>query len=97
MLDTVLPILNTGAVGAMLIMVWKWSMRKDRKSYEMIEAQNEERRQMYESMKELVKEVTEALVYKNMTDDKMAAALEKLTEQLRALKQTVKDNTNETT
>jgi len=86
MFDLILPILNTGAVGAMLIMVWRWSVSKDRKSYKMIEAQNRERRRMYDNMSDLVKEVTVALTNKNHTDDKMADAIIKLTDK-------IKDNT----
>ena len=86
-LDVVLPVVQTGAVGAMLIMTWKLMVKKDQKSYTMIEEQNKERKEMYESMKELIAEVTAALVNKNATDDKMSLAVDKLAEQLRGLKE----------
>lgn len=86
MFDVLLPIINTGAVGCMLIMVWRLMVRKDRKSYEMIREQNEERKEMYESHSELIKEVTAALVDKNNTDDKMATAVTKLAEELKEMR-----------
>lgn len=87
--NVVASILQTGAVGAMLIMTWRLMVRKDKKSYDMIEAQNQERREMYKNMEELVREVTNALAYKNVTDDKMAAAVDKLAEQFRDLRNTL--------
>lgn len=89
-MEIIMPILQTGAVGGMLVWSWKNMIKKDKKSYEMIEAQNIERRKMYESMTELVRETTIALAHKNLTDDKMSDAVEKLTEQLRELKEVVK-------
>ena len=86
MLDILLPIVQTGAVGCMLIMVWRLMVRKDKKSYEMIREQNEERKAMYESHSELIKEVTTALVDKNNTDDKMATAVTKLAEELKEIR-----------
>jgi len=90
MLDILMPILQTGAVGGMLVWSWKNMIKKDKKSYEMIDAQNKERKEMYESMTELVRETTIALAHKNLTDDQMSAAVEKLTEQLRDLKEMVR-------
>jgi uncharacterized coiled-coil protein SlyX len=95
-IEIIAPILQTGAVGAMLIMTWRLMVNKDRKSYQMIEAQNEERRTMYKNMEELVKEVTSALVYKNVTDDKMAGALEKLTTSLQSIQAQLGIKKNET-
>lgn len=89
--NLIAPILQTGAVGAMLLLTWRLMTKKDKKSYEMIEAQNQERREMYHSMEELVREVTVALTYKNVTDDKMAAAIEKLSEQFRDLREALKE------
>ncbi len=94
-MEIIMPILQTGAVGGMLVWSWKNMVKKDKKSYEMIEAQNIERREMYESMTELVKETTIALAHKNLTDDKMSGAVEKLTEQLRELKEVVKAMSNQ--
>jgi len=94
MLDLLGPILQTGAVGAMMIMVWRLMVKKDRKSYEMIESHNEERKEMYKAHTELIQEVTVALTDKNHTDDKMAAAITKLAEELRDQKQ---EGNNETT
>jgi hypothetical protein len=94
-LEIIAPILQTGAVGAMLIMTWRLMVSKDRKSYDMINAQNEERRQMYKNMEELVKEVTSALVYKNVTDDKMADAISKLTVSLQEIKGKIGDKGND--
>jgi hypothetical protein len=97
MLDIIMPIVNTGAVGCMLILVWRLMIKKDRKSYQMIEAQNAERREMYESHSELIKEVTEALVNKNHTDDKMSSAVVKLAEELREIRGVLKEKNNGTT
>jgi len=72
MLDVILPIIQTGAVGCMLLMTWKLMVRRD-------DEHNKERK--------MIKEVTQALVYKNVTDEKMADAIDKLTEQLRILKE----------
>ena len=91
-----MPIIQTGAVGCMLIMTWRLMVKKDRKSYEMIDAQNKERKEMYDNMEELVKEVTSALVYKNVTDDKMAGAIEKLTASLQNLQIQLGVKKNET-
>lgn len=79
-ISIVAPILQTGAVGAMLVMVWRLMVRKDKKIYDM-----------YDSMEELVREVTNALVYKNVTDDKMSEAVKKLTEQLREVRDQLKE------
>lgn len=89
------PILQTGAVGAMLLMVWRESKRKDQQREQTIRDQNDERREMYKSMEELVKEVTIALTYKNTTDSEMADALKRLAEQLRAVKVAIKELKNE--
>jgi hypothetical protein len=80
-----------GAVGVMLGMVWKLMIRKDKKSYEMIDVHNKERARMYKSMQELVVEVTAALVNKNNTDDKMSVAATKLADELRALREVMKN------
>lgn len=79
-LSIVAPILQTGAVGAMLIMTWRLMVRKDKKIYEM-----------FDGMEELIREVTSALVYKNVTDDKMSEAIKKLTEQLREVRELLKE------
>ena len=97
LVDAWAPILQTGAVGAMLIMVWRLMVRKDKASYEMIKAQNEERKEMYKSHSELIQEVTAALVDKNNTDDKMATAVMKLAEELRDIREVLKEKNNETT
>jgi hypothetical protein len=88
-----LDIVNLGAVGIFAVVFWKQLVKKDKKSYEMIDAQNVERKEMYVNMSELVKEVTVALTNKNNTDDKMTEAVKKFTEQLREMKQALKDNT----
>jgi len=80
MLDVILPIIQTGAVGCMLLMTWKLMVRRD-------DEHNKERKEIHQSMQEMIKEVTQALVYKNVTDEKMADAIDKLTEQLRILKE----------
>lgn len=85
--DTFGPIIQTGAVGAMLIVMIRWIKAKDRKSYELIEQMNQERRDIYESQKELIREATQALTDKNNTDQMMSHALEKLTEELRRLRE----------
>ena len=83
-LEIITPILQTGAVGAMLLMAWNRMVKKDEENATIIDAQNKERTEMYDNMKALVKEVTSALVYKNVTDDKMAQALDRLREALPA-------------
>jgi len=83
MLDVILPIIQTGAVGGMLIMTWRLMVRKDKKSYDMIDAMNKERKEMYEAHSEMVAEVTAALVNCNNSNDKMAIAITTLTEELR--------------
>lgn len=79
-----------GAVGVMLVMVWKLMIKKDRKSYELINSYNKERAKMYKNMQELVVEVTAALVHKNHTDDKMSVAATKLAEELREIREVMK-------
>ena len=91
------PILQTGAVGAMLIFMVKWLKAKDTKSYEMIEQQNAERKEMYQSHSELIQEVTVALTDKNNTDDKMATAIVKLSDELREIREVLKERNDETT
>jgi polyhydroxyalkanoate synthesis regulator protein len=88
-------LLDLGVTGVLMVMVWRLMVKKDKKSYEMIEALNRERKEMYNNMSELVKEVTVALTNKNNTDDKMSEAIKKLTDQLRNMQQTIKDNTKE--
>jgi len=82
---------QVGAVGVMLIMTWKFMVKKDRKIFEMIEAQNQERKEMYQSMTELITEVTIALNDKNHTDNKMAEAIQKLTDKLCEIRQGLKN------
>lgn len=94
-LDVLGPILQTGAVGAMLVVMIRWLKIKDKKSYEMIADQNQERKEMYQSHSELIQEVTAALVDKNNTDDKMAQAVMKLAEELREMRIERRGNTNE--
>lgn len=90
------PILDLGVTGILMIMVWRLMVKKDKKSYEMIEAQNKERKEMYASHSELIREVTTALVDKNNTDDKMATAVTKLAEELREIRGTLKEGNDET-
>jgi len=94
-ITTLGPLADFGVLGIFLAMVWALMIRKDKKSYEMIDAQNDERKAMYESHSELIKEVTSALVDKNNTDDKMAAAVNKLADELRDLRHASKRNPNE--
>lgn len=89
------PIIDLGATGVLFVLVWRLMVKKDKKSYEMIEAQNQERRELYESQSELIREVTSALVDKNNTDDKMAAAVTKLAEELREIRDALKEGKNE--
>lgn len=84
-----------GAVGVMLGMVWRLMVAKDKKSYEMIDAHNKERAKMYRNMQELVVEVTAALVNKNNTDDKMSVAATKLAEELRDLRDVLKQENHD--
>lgn len=96
-LEVIGPILQTGAVGAMLVVMIRWLKSKDSKSYEMIEEQNAERKEMYQSHSELIQEVTVALTDKNNTDDKMASAIIKLAEELREIRAVLKERNNGTT
>lgn len=91
------PILQTGAVGAMLIVMVRWIGAKDHQSYKMVEEQNAERKEMYQSHSELIQEVTRALTDKNNTDDKMATAIMKLSDELREIREVIKERNNETT
>ncbi len=91
MFDIFLPLINTGAVGAMLGMAWRFMIKKDRQEREMIEAMNQERQKLYEAHSEMVAEVTTALVNKNHTDDKMATALIKMAEEYRLLRDIIKE------
>lgn len=77
------PMIQTGAIGAMLIVMIRWIKSKDSKSYQMIEDQNAERKEMYQSHSELIREVTMALQDKNNTDHMMSRALESLVEELK--------------
>lgn len=97
MLELIGPILQTGAVGAMLIVMVRWIKAKDRQSYKMVEEQNAERKEMYQSHSELIQEVTVALTDKNNTDDKMATAIVKLSDELREIREVLKEGNNETT
>tara|TARA_R110000824_G_scaffold116426_2_gene267850 strand:+ start:6418 stop:6726 length:309 start_codon:yes stop_codon:yes gene_type:complete len=94
-ITTLGPLAEFGVLGIFLGMVWVLMVKKDKKSYEMIDAQNVERKAMYQSHSELIKEVTSALVDKNNTDDKMAAAVSKLADELRDLRHASKRNPNE--
>jgi len=80
-----------GATGIMLVMVWKQFLVKDKKSYAAAHAHTEDIKKINESTQELVTEVTTALVSKNHTDEKMALAVDKLAEQLRQIKEALKE------
>ncbi len=88
--NDILQLIQVGAVGVMLGMTWRLMVKKDKQMFKMIEAQNKERKAMYQSMTELVSEVTAALTNKNTTDDKMAEAIKKLTDKLCDMKQFLK-------
>ena len=81
-----LQLIQTGAVGAMLVATWKMLSEKDKKIYSIIEQQNQEREKLYEGMKELVKETTYALSSKNMTDDRLSETTNRLTEQIKEIR-----------
>ena len=87
MLDILMPIVQTGAVGGMLLLSWKYMTKKDKDTTMLLQAQNEERKEMYRAHTELVKEVTAALNDKNHTDNAMSLALEKLTRELSHLRE----------
>lgn len=91
MVSEYLPLINLGATGAMLVMVWKLLLSKDKKSYAAVHAHTEDVKKILLSTQELVAEVTAALVSKNHTDEKMALAVDKLAEQLRQLKDVMKE------
>jgi undecaprenyl pyrophosphate phosphatase UppP len=90
-MELFVDLFQLGAVGTMCVVFWKQLIKKDKKSYQMIEQMNGERREMYVNMRELIIEVTSALVNKNHTDDKMAEAVKKYTEQLREFKEILRD------
>lgn len=77
------PLVDLGITGVLMIMVWRLMIKKDKKSYDMLDAMNQERKEIYESHTEMVREVTSALSDKNHTDEVMSRALEKLTEELK--------------
>lgn len=91
-MDTYLQLFNTGAVGVMLWMVWRLMVLKDRKSYTATKEHKEDLKQIHASNLEVIQEVTTALVNKNHTDEKMAEAVNKLAEQLRQVKDVLKEN-----
>lgn len=80
----IMQLAQLGITVPILVMLWKSYIKKDTKSYAREKEYNE-------SMIELVTEVTAALVSKNHTDEKMSQAVDKLAEQLRQLKETIKD------
>ncbi len=90
------PILQTGAVGAMLVVMVRWLKAKDKQLGEMNQQQNEERKEMYQSHSELIQEVTAALVDKNNTDDKMAITIGKLADELREIREVFKERNDGT-
>lgn len=90
MLDVVMTILNTGAVGAMLILTWRFMVVKDRKSYAAAKEHRDDLKKIHESTKEMITEVVDALVSKNHTDQQMSVAIEKLADELRRLKERLK-------
>lgn len=94
-LDTILQLTQTGAVGVMLGLVWRFMVKKDRQEREMIEGMNQERQKLYEAHSEMVAEVTAALVNKNNTDDKMSTALIRVAEEYRLLRDIIKEQKNE--
>ena len=85
-LDTITGIAQTGAVGVMLMMTWRLMVKKDRKSYETFEKMNAERRKLYDQQTKLVREVTQALTDKVRSEEKMSRAIEKISCELRRLK-----------
>jgi len=94
--DIIFQILQTGAVGAMLIVMVRWIKAKDRKGYDMIDAMNKERKELYDTHSEMVAEVTAALVNGNNTNDKMATAITKLAEEYKELRNIIKERRNGT-
>jgi hypothetical protein len=85
-LDTITGVAQTGAVGVMLMMTWRLMVKKDRKSYETFEKMNAERRKLYDQQTKLVREVTQALTDKVRSEEKMSRAIEKISCELRRLK-----------
>lgn len=94
-LQALLPLLEMGTTGALLLLVWRQMIKKDKKTLEMVDAMNEERKDLYEAHSELIAEVVAALVNKNNTDDKMATAITKLADEYRNLRDTIKELKNE--
>ncbi len=80
-----------GITVPMLWMLWKSFIKKDSKSYAREKEHIDDIKKINESIQELVSEVTAALVSKNHTDEKMSLAVDKLAEQLRQLKDTIKE------
>ena len=86
MLNEYNALIQVGATGAFLVLVWKHLINKDRKMSELFKELNRERSKLYEGMEDLVRETVKALSDKNNTDELMSRAIEKLTEELRNLK-----------
>lgn len=80
-----------GITVPMLVMLWRYFTKKDTKSYALAKDHIDDIKSINESTQELVTEVTAALVSKNYTDEKMSQAVDKLAEQLRQLKDIIKE------
>lgn len=86
-----LQLFQLGATGAMLVMVWRLLLVKDGKSYDAAKEHVDDIKKLNDSTRELVAEVTAALVSKNHTDEQMSAAVDKLAEQIRQLKEVLRE------
>lgn len=82
---------QTGAVGVMLVATWKLMISKDKKIYELINEQEENKEKLYQYLNDIIKEVTAALVSKNLSDEQLAKCMESLIEQLSIIKSMLKD------
>ncbi len=77
------------------MLVWRLMIAKDRKSYAALQQAHKEHQEdlkkIHEANLETIAEVTAALVSKNHTDEKMSLAVDKLAEQLRQIKDVLKE------
>lgn len=79
-------IAQTGIAGVMLALVWGLMVKKDDRLYNLIDRQEVDRKEVYVNMTELVKEVTAALVSKNLTDERLSEVTDKLTKEMIEIK-----------
>lgn len=78
-MDQVSPLIQLGAIGVMLWLTWQALQKKDADHKVFVD-------ETIKSLKELISETTKALADKNASDNKMADAIELLTDEIRKTK-----------